>query len=84
MQRQGHTTINQQIAAIATELAFVAAAAATAAAVAAAVAKAAMAAAQTVAAATGAPKIYIKKRRILIRLSKLKTGSCSFGGKKNR
>ena len=56
-QGQGHTTINQQLAAIASEMAFVVAAVATGAAVAAAVAMAAVAAtavAKTVAAATAA------------------------------
>jgi len=63
-QRRGNTTINQQMAEIATETAFVAAAAATVAAMAAAVVTVAIAAtagAQTVAAAMAALEIYIKK-----------------------
>ena len=62
--RWGHTTINQQMVAIATETAFLAAAAAMAAAVAAAVVMAtmvAMAAAQMVAAATVAREIFIQR-----------------------
>jgi len=68
-QRQGHTTINQQMAVTATKTAFMAVAAVMVAAVAVFVAMAAMAAmtvpaaAQTVAAGTAAREIYIKKGR---------------------